>query len=208
MTPVSAVRRWATSSARRGTHLFDLLGNEPPGLDEAAAFFDRLEVLPRLLGQLFGEILNEPRPGHGIEHPPDVAFLQQQLGVTGDPAGETCRERGAQHVLPRVALGHHRHRCDGMHRGGATVGLPGDRGHPCPKLACRAQRCNDHELIVVGGKAEAALPQRIPNTKAAVAEEPQIRNPAATLPASSHDAHAPRLWKAGPSMVIARTPPS
>ena len=46
-----------------------------------------------------------------------------------------------------------------------------------PKLACRAQRCNDHELIVVGGQAEAALPQRIPNTKAAVAEEPQIRNP-------------------------------
>jgi hypothetical protein len=56
-------------------------------------------------------------------------------------------------------------------------GSPGDRGHPCPKLACRAQRCNDHELIVVGGKAEAALPQRIPNTKAAVAEEPQVRNP-------------------------------
>ncbi len=30
---------------------------------------------------------------------------------------------------------------------------------------------------------------------------------AATLPASSHDALAPRLWNAGPSTVIARTPP-
>ena len=34
-----------------------------------------------------------------------------------------------------------------------------------------------------------------------------MQPPAATLPASSHDALAPTLWNAGPSTVIARTPP-
>ena len=188
-------------------HLGDLLGDELPGLDEAAPLLDLPEMRPRLLGEPLGEVLNEPRPGRGIEHPPDMGFLQQQqLGVTGDPPREAgrdsresagdrdverldehgvsttdtrpeSRQRGAQHVHPRVALGHHRQRRDGMHGRGAAVGFPDNLGNPRPKLACRTQLRNGHELIVVRGESKADLPQPIPNTKAAAAEQPQVGHP-------------------------------
>ena len=178
-------------------HLGDLLGDEVPGLDEAAPLLDLPEMRPRLLGEPLGEVLNEPRPGRGIEHPPDMGFLQQQqLGVTGDPPREAgrdpresagdrdverldehgvsttdtrpeSRQRGAQHVHPRVALGHHRQRRDSVHGRGAAVGFPDNLGNPRPKLARSTQLRDGHELVVVGGESETDLPQRIPNTKAA-----------------------------------------
>src|SRR6478736_3274893 len=66
-------------------HLGDLLGDKVAGLDEAAPLLDLPEMRPRLLGELLGEVLNEPRACRRIEHPPDMGLLQQQkLGVTGD----------------------------------------------------------------------------------------------------------------------------
>ncbi len=191
------------------------------------------------VGQLLGEVLDEPRSTRRVEHPADVRLLQQQqLGVAGDAPRETrcgtreaagnrdvermhqhgvgttdaCRERrqrGAQHVHPRIALRHHRQRRDRVHGRGARVGLPDHLGDPRPQLARRTQFRDRHELVVVGGEAESDLPQRVRyprcRRRRASADRPP---PAATLPANSHDALAPRWWKAGPSTVIARTPPS
>ena len=42
------------------THLGDRRGDEVTGLDEAAIRLDLLEVRPRLLGELLGEVLDEP----------------------------------------------------------------------------------------------------------------------------------------------------
>ena len=161
------------------------------GLDEPAAGFDVLKVLPRLFGQLFGEVLDEPRSAGRVEHPPDVGFLQQQqLRVAGDapakpgampgnPFGNRHIERvhqhrvgtadargergqrGAQHVHPRIALRHHRQRRDGVHGGGTGVRLAHHFGHPGPQLARGAQLRDRHELVVIGGETEADLPQRI-----------------------------------------------
>ncbi len=121
-----------------GGYCADLVGNVATSLDESAPRLDGLEVLPGLLRQLFGEVLDEPRPASGVQHPANVGlFQQQQLGVSGDAAREASRrarktardgdvehghqhgvgaadpraeggQGGAQHVHPGVALGHHR----------------------------------------------------------------------------------------------------
>ncbi len=72
-------------------------------LDEPAAGFDVPEVLPRLFGQLPGEVFDEPRSAGRVEHPADMGFLQQQqLGVAGHAPRETrlgCR--GSRRGWPR-----------------------------------------------------------------------------------------------------------
>jgi hypothetical protein len=50
----------------------DLVGDVVGGFGESAARLDRLEVLPRLLGQPLREVLDEPRPAGGVQHLPDV----------------------------------------------------------------------------------------------------------------------------------------
>ena len=50
----------------------DLLGDVFPGVDESAAGLDGLELLPGPLCQLFGEILDVPRPAGRVQHLPDV----------------------------------------------------------------------------------------------------------------------------------------
>ena len=71
-------------------HLRDLADDVVRGLHESAARLDVLEVLPRLLGELLGEVLDKPRPARGIEHPADVGFLeQQQLRVAGHAPRES-----------------------------------------------------------------------------------------------------------------------
>ena len=66
-----------------------------------------------------------------------------------------------------------------------------------------------HELVVVCGQPEADLPQRIRHAEPGLAEQAaDRRRPRRRHPASSHDALAPRLCSAGPSTVIARTPPA
>ena len=52
--------------------LGDLIGDEVTGIDEPAVLFDGLEMLPGLLRQLVGEILDEPRPARRVENPADV----------------------------------------------------------------------------------------------------------------------------------------
>ena len=111
-------------------------------------------MLPSLLSQLLGEVLDEPRPAGRVQHPADVRLLeQQQLGVARDPAreagghagkaagyghierehqhgvgaadaGAERGERGAQHVHPGVALGHHRQRCDRVQTAAPPSGSP------------------------------------------------------------------------------------
>jgi len=52
-----------------GGYCADLVGNVATSLDESAPRLDGLEVLPGLLRQLFGEVLDEPRPASGVQHP-------------------------------------------------------------------------------------------------------------------------------------------
>ena len=111
LTPVSAVRRCAMSSAAPVAHLGDLLGDEVAGRDEAALRLDLLEVLPRLVGELLGEVLDEPGAARRVEHPTEVRLLQQQqLGVAGDAAGETRCGTG-QSAGDRRVERQHRARC-------------------------------------------------------------------------------------------------
>ncbi len=55
-----------------GRYLGDLAGNEVTGVDETPVRLDRLEMPPGLLGQLVGEVLDEPRTARGVQHPSDV----------------------------------------------------------------------------------------------------------------------------------------
>lgn len=75
-----------------GSDLRDLGGDVVPCRHESATRLDVLEVRPGLLGELSGQILDEPRTTRWIEHLTDVRLLQQQqLGVAGDATGEAGR---------------------------------------------------------------------------------------------------------------------
>ena len=54
--------------------LGDLAGDVVSGLGESAVFFDGLELLPRMLSQLLGQILDEPGTPGRVQHPTDEAL--------------------------------------------------------------------------------------------------------------------------------------
>ena len=59
-----------------GRDLADRGGDDVAGLGEPAVRLDLLEVPPRLLGQLLGQRLDEPRTSGRVEHPAQMRFLQ------------------------------------------------------------------------------------------------------------------------------------
>ena len=100
-------------------------------------------------------------------------------GVDADGVGSSDprRERGkcgAEHVHPRIALRHHRPRCDGVDGGRSGVGGTDDLGDPGPELPCGTQFGDRHELVVVCGEAEADLLQRVRRLDAVLGQHAQI----------------------------------
>ena len=55
-----------------GRDLGDLAGDVVAGVDESAVRLDGLEMLPGLLRQLLGQVLDEPRPAGRVQHAANV----------------------------------------------------------------------------------------------------------------------------------------
>src|ERR1700744_3706125 len=71
--------------------LADLVGDVVARRADAALLRDGWEVLPGRLGELLGQVLDEPRPTRRIQNPADMRlFQQQQLNVASHPTRETC----------------------------------------------------------------------------------------------------------------------
>ncbi|GAQ39324.1 hypothetical protein MPS_4631 [Mycobacterium pseudoshottsii JCM 15466] len=184
--------------------LGDLPGDVVMGVGKSATRLDGLEMLPGVLGQFFGEVLDEPRPTGRVQHAPHVGLLQQQqLGIAGDPArkaggrtrkatrnrdiegmnqhgvrtADTRAEGGqgaTQHVHPRVALGHHRQRSLPVQRRRPAIRVTGDLGDPGPQPARGSHLGQCHELVVIGGQPEADLCQRVADRETGFGEQPEI----------------------------------
>ena len=204
---------------------------------ETAAGFDVAEVLPRLLGQRAGEVLDEPGAACGVEHAADVRLLQQQqlelrailraklAAVPGHPPGIALSNAwtwtvsapptpAANAATVVRSMFTHGSRCaiigldvTACSRRRARIGGAHHLGHPCPELPRGAQLGDRHELVVVGGEPETDLTQRLRRRDSAVGQQSQVADAGGDRPANSHDALAPRSWNAGPSTVMARTPP-
>src|ERR1700738_2086633 len=57
-------------------YLTDLVGDVVTRVDESAVFLNGLEMLPGLLSQLFGQVLDEPRSARRVQNPADVRLFE------------------------------------------------------------------------------------------------------------------------------------
>ena len=130
-----------------------------------------------------------------------------QHGIGTTDTRRESGQRGAQHVHPRVALAIIGNDVTACTVAAPASGLAHHLGNPRPQLARRAQLRDRHELVVIRGVSETDLPQRIPNGKAAFSEQPQVCDPGRDAAGQFPRRARTLLWNAGPSTVIARTPP-
>ena len=166
--------------ARAQGAVLECVGDATGGLDPA-------ELLPAGDRQVVGELLDGERATGGVGDLRDVGLLDQQgRGVARDPACERVRQpearverqhrhrvgtahtgregsdAGAQHVHPRVVLGHHRPRGHGVQAHVAVVlGRTAELEHPRPHPAYGAQLGDRHELVVAGRQPELHQPDGV-----------------------------------------------
>jgi len=145
LTPVIAVRRWAMSSARRAAVS-----------TICSAMYSRAWTNPPRASTAWNCCQARCHAGKAARDRHVEREHQHGVGAA-DPRAESGH-RAAQHVHPRIAPGHHRHRGLRVNDGRPALRVADDLGDTCPQPARGAQLGDRHELVVVGGQPEADLP--------------------------------------------------
>lgn len=163
---------------------------------------DLLEEGPGGFRELVGEPLHVPGAARRVDHPGQMRLLHQdRRGVTGDAPRERVRQaqrvierqhghrfgpadaraetgqRGAEHVHPRIAPGHHHRRRHCVLPLRPGPGGAADLGDPRPQSA-RGPHLGDRQKLVGGGRVpELQLRAGLFDAEARLGQRPQVGDP-------------------------------